>query len=158
MADFRRARASRRRKRRMDLAENDLDREQWLAIQAAWGGCAYCGAAGMAYQKDCVLALSRGGRYTLDNIVPACRSCNASKCNEEVTAWLRRKRMDESGFLLRYSQIRKALASEVVLEAELDAARILGGIDSADGGGANAGVGVGEVCLVEGVEGLKAEL
>jgi len=23
-------------------------------------------------QRDCVLALSRGGRYTLDNIVPAC--------------------------------------------------------------------------------------
>jgi 5-methylcytosine-specific restriction endonuclease McrA len=61
-------------------------------------------------QRDCVLALSRGGRYTLDNIVPACRSCNTSKCNEEVTTWLRRKRLDERAFLLRHHEISTALA------------------------------------------------
>ena len=96
----------------MDQAEYDLSDAQWGAIQEAWGGCAYCGAAGVAFQKDCVLALSRGGRYTLDNIVPACGKCNASKCNEEVTAWLRRKRMDEGAFLLRYFGIKKALAAQ----------------------------------------------
>ena len=73
----------------MDRADNDLSDEQWAALKAAWGGCAYCGKAGDAMQRDCVLALSRGGRYTLDNVVPACRSCNASKCNDEVTGWLR---------------------------------------------------------------------
>jgi hypothetical protein len=57
-----------------------------------------------------VLALSRGGRYTLGNIVPACRSCNASKCNDEVTGWMRRKRLDESEFLLRHLEISGALA------------------------------------------------
>ncbi len=41
-------------------------------------------------QRDCDLAISRGGRYTIDNVVPACGSCNASKCNDEVTGWLRR--------------------------------------------------------------------
>ena len=61
-------------------------------------------------QRDCVLALSRGGRYTLDNIVPACRSCNTSKCNDEVTGWLRRKRLDERAFLLRHLEISTALA------------------------------------------------
>jgi 5-methylcytosine-specific restriction endonuclease McrA len=96
----------------MDAVEYDLSDAQWSAIQLAWGGCAYCGAQSAAFQKDCVLALSRGGRYTLDNIVPACGSCNASKCNEEVTAWLRRRRKDESGFLLRYFQIRKLLAAQ----------------------------------------------
>ena len=60
-------------------------------------------------QRDCVLALSRGGRYTLDNIVPACRSCNASKCNDEVTGWLRRKRLDERTFLLRHREISATL-------------------------------------------------
>ena len=45
----------------------------------------------------------------MDNVVPACASCNTSKCNEEVTTWLRRKRLDEGSFLTRYMQIRTAL-------------------------------------------------
>ena len=105
----RRARASRKRRRRMDRVEHDLTDEHWDAVQAAWGGCAYCGATGVPMQKDCLLALSRGGRYTLDNIVPACRSCNASKCNDEVTGWLRRKRLDEATFLTRHYEIRAEL-------------------------------------------------
>ena len=94
----------------MQRVENDLTDVQWEALQAAWGGCAYCGVSGQAMQRDCVQPLSRGGRYTLDNIVPTCRSCNASKCNDEVTGWLRRKRLDERSFLLRHLEIRTALA------------------------------------------------
>ncbi len=52
----------------------------------------------------------RGGRYTLANVVPACRPCNTSKCNDEVTAWLRRKRLDEGAFLLRHAEIGADLA------------------------------------------------
>jgi 5-methylcytosine-specific restriction endonuclease McrA len=106
----RRARAARKRKRRMDRVAHDLSAEQWTALREAWGGCAYCGAADVALQRDCVLALSRGGRYTLDNIVPACRSCNASKCNDEVTGWMRRKKLDESTFLVRNYEVSKQLA------------------------------------------------
>lgn len=102
VSQTRRARASRKRKRRMDAADNDLTALEWSEIRAAWGGCAYCGATGSPLQKDCVLPLSRGGRYTVENIVPACRSCNASKSNDEVTGWLRRKRLDERAFLLRH--------------------------------------------------------
>lgn len=94
----------------MDRVEHDLSDEQWTALRDAWGGCAYCGRADQPLQRDCVLALSRGGRYTLDNIVPACRSCNASKSNDEVTGWLRRKRLDERSFLLRHLTISTALA------------------------------------------------
>jgi 5-methylcytosine-specific restriction endonuclease McrA len=106
----RKARAARRRKRRMDRVEHDLSDEQWSPLKAAWAGCAYCGEPDKPLQRDCVLALSRGGRYTLDNIVPACRSCNTSKCNDEVTGWLRRKRLDERAFLLRHREINTALA------------------------------------------------
>ena len=60
-------------------------------------------------QKDCVLPLSRGGRYRVENVVPACRSCNASKSNDEVTGWLRRKRLDEPRFLLRWAEIAAVL-------------------------------------------------
>ncbi len=106
----RKATAARRRKRRMERVEHDLSDEQWAELAVAWGGCAYCGAANRPLQRDCVLALSRGGRYTLDNIAPACRACNASKCNDEVTAWMRRKRLDERAFLLRHLEIQTALA------------------------------------------------
>jgi 5-methylcytosine-specific restriction endonuclease McrA len=90
---------------------HDLTDEQWAALQAAWGGCAYCGSGAASMQKDCVLPISRGGRYTLLNVVPACPSCNASKCNDEVTGWLRRKRLDERAFLARHVEIRLDLAT-----------------------------------------------
>ncbi len=96
-----------------DRVEHDLSDEQWAALRKAWGGCASCGAVGRPLQRDCVLALSRGGRYTLTNIVPACASCNASKCNQEVTTWLRRKGLDERAFL----------ASHIRVLASLDAYR-----------------------------------
>lgn len=106
----RKARAARKRKRRLDRVEHDLSDDQWAALKDAWGGCAYCGAVGRPLQRDCVLALSRGGRYTLDNIAPACGSCNTSKCNDEVTGWLRRKGLDERSFLLRHHEIQSTLA------------------------------------------------
>lgn len=105
----RQRRAARRRKRRMARVVHDLTDAQWVALQDAWGGCAYCGAADGPLQRDCVLPISRGGRYTLGNVVPACRACNASKCSDEVTSWLRRKRLDERAFLLRHAQIRADL-------------------------------------------------
>jgi 5-methylcytosine-specific restriction endonuclease McrA len=95
----------------MDAVEHDLSPEQWAALCEAWGGCAYCGRTGTPLQKDCVQAISRGGRYTLDNIAPACGSCNASKCNDEVTAWLRRKRLDERAFLQRHVEVQAELAA-----------------------------------------------
>lgn len=102
---------ARRRKRRMARVVHDLSDPQWAALTAEWGGCAYCGATDRALQRDCVLPISRGGRYTLENVVPACGSCNASKCNDEVTGWLRRKKLDERAFLLRYREIAVALAA-----------------------------------------------
>ena len=109
-APSRRQRYAKRRAKRMSRVEHDLTDDQWVVMRAAWGGCAYCGADGVDMQKDCVLAISRGGRYTLDNVVPACRSCNASKCNDEVTGWLRRKKLDEARFLVRWAEILRDFA------------------------------------------------
>ncbi|QYG95322.1 HNH endonuclease [Iamia sp. SCSIO 61187] len=85
----------------MAARDHDLTAEQWAGLRAAWGGCAYCGATDIPLQRDCVLPISRGGRYTVDNVVPACGSCNASKGNLEATTWLRRTRRDERAFLTR---------------------------------------------------------
>jgi hypothetical protein len=93
----------------MDGVAHDLTDAQWEALQEAWNGCAYCRATDVPLQRDCVLPISRGGRYTVGNVVPACRSCNTSKCNDEVTGWLRRKRLDERAFLLRHVEVRGLL-------------------------------------------------
>ncbi len=96
----------------MSGVEHDLTDEQWGALLLAWAGCAYCGASGQPLQRDCVLPISRGGRYTLLNVVPACGPCNASKCNDEVTGWLRRKRLDERAFLVRHARIQSGLVEQ----------------------------------------------
>ena len=122
----RRARAQRRRVKRVAASGSDLTEAQWRRILDAWAACAYCGGDGAALQRDCVLPISRGGRYTIDNVVPACRSCNASKSNDEVTSWMRRRRLDEPAFLLRWRQIVLTLAAEdAAAAAVLDAAAVL---------------------------------
>ena len=110
----------------MDRVEHDLSKDQWVALRATWGGCAYCGASGVPLQKDCIQAISRGGRYTLSNVVPVCRRCNASKCNAEVTGWLRRRRLDEREFLLRHIEISTGLAQRFAPSALAGTLREIG--------------------------------
>ncbi len=91
---------------------HELTDSQWDALKVSWSGCAYCGATATPLQKDCVLPISRGGRYEVSNVVPCCRSCNTSKCNAEVTSWMRRKKLDEGRFLLRQAEINRLLATQ----------------------------------------------
>jgi 5-methylcytosine-specific restriction endonuclease McrA len=107
----RQAKAARRRRTRVAAADNDLTAAEWALLQDLWGACAYCGATDRPLQRDCVQPIARGGRYTIDNVVPACGSCNASKSNSEVTSWMRRTRRDERAFLERLVVVRAALAS-----------------------------------------------
>lgn len=111
-----RERYAKRRSRRLARVDNDLTTAQWADLRAAWEGCAYCRATDVPLQRDCLLPVSRGGRYTLENVVPACASCNASKHNSEVTGWLRRKRLDERAFLLRHATILAALVRDMNTE------------------------------------------
>lgn len=106
------ARSAKRRRTRLARVDNDLTDAEWAALLDAWGCCAYCQGDGAALQRDCVQPVSRGGRYTLGNVVPACASCNASKRSSEVTAWLRRKKLDERAFLLRHATILQQLIPE----------------------------------------------
>jgi hypothetical protein len=63
----------------MARVEHDLTDAQWVALKAAWGGCAYCHKQHADLQKDCALPISVGGRYTLVNVVrPAVRAMRAS--------------------------------------------------------------------------------
>lgn len=52
---------------------------QWLTLVESHGGrCAYCGGTG-PLEADHRIPLSGGGSNTIDNIIPACRLCNAQK-------------------------------------------------------------------------------
>jgi hypothetical protein len=102
---------ARRRRGRIAKVVHDLTDVQWAALLGAWAGCAYCGVNDDRLQKDCMLPVSRGGRYTITNVVPACGACNASKCNAEVTVWMRRKKLDEHSFLTRQVEIARAVGT-----------------------------------------------
>ena len=58
----------------------DLTRVQWDGIKALYNHrCIYCGTASRSLTQDHITPLSKGGNHTVTNVVPACRSCNASK-------------------------------------------------------------------------------
>lgn len=50
--------------------------------------CAYCGSQ-VDIQQDHVVPLSRGGHYTTQNIIPACKGCNSSKRANDMEYWYR---------------------------------------------------------------------
>lgn len=54
--------------------------EQWEEkIKMFKGCCAYCNKKTKAPEMEHVIPLSKGGPHTIENIVPACKSCNCKK-------------------------------------------------------------------------------
>ena len=89
-----RRKTTRRRKRSRIQVENaragpghpGLTVEEWDII-AASGACHYCGLVTDRLEMDHVIPLSRGGIHGPDNIVAACRSCNARKHDRTPEEW-----------------------------------------------------------------------
>jgi 5-methylcytosine-specific restriction endonuclease McrA len=70
--------SQRRRARELGAAGNFTTFE-WRGLMVRFGHrCAYCGAQG-PLQADHRIPLSRGGTHHIENILPACRSCNLRK-------------------------------------------------------------------------------
>ena len=68
---------------------NDFTDGQFPAILKRYGYiCVWCGLSSNSLEQDHVIPLSRGGPHTASNIVPACRSCNASRNNKMPWEWL----------------------------------------------------------------------
>jgi 5-methylcytosine-specific restriction endonuclease McrA len=79
-------------KRRYRLKEGGYTQSQWNDLLEQWNHrCAYCGADGKL-EADHVAPLSRGGKHDIDNILPACQSCNRKKHNKYVIEWLSNER------------------------------------------------------------------
>lgn len=48
--------------------------------------CAYCGSSDKIQQEH-FIAVKWGGEYTRNNMIPACKSCNSSKCDSTFFVW-----------------------------------------------------------------------
>lgn len=77
--DEQRRRASKRN------VENTLTEEQWKQVLEFYNyTCAYCGKSiPDCYTLDHVIPISKGGPHAIDNVVPACLSCNSGKGNRK---------------------------------------------------------------------------
>lgn len=93
-----------------DRGENTLTRGSWQRVRAIVRGrdnqtCQYCGRHDPGGEVDHVLPLSRGGPDTLENLVWACRECNAQKGDMTPREWLKKlaghgRRLDDLNDLL----------------------------------------------------------
>ncbi|MFC8065537.1 HNH endonuclease [Streptomyces sp. NPDC057293] len=85
---YRRARNVIRRSQGADW-QNFADSLEYVLIIAN-DPCVYCGAP--AKSVDHVVPVARGGSGEWTNLAPACLSCNSSKCDEPLLAFLLRTR------------------------------------------------------------------
>ena len=76
----------RRRAKKIRLP-NTLTLKQWEDIKVCFDNkCAYCGQR-LPLVQEHFLALSKGGEYTNNNIIPSCQSCNSHKYNTDFFEW-----------------------------------------------------------------------
>jgi len=68
---------------------HSLDIRQWDKIKKDFNNkCAYCGKK-LPLEQEHFIPLSKDGEYTINNIIPSCRSCNSSKSNKGFFEWYR---------------------------------------------------------------------
>ena len=91
-----------------------LNLEQWENIKSAfYNRCAYCGMTEEEHLKEYneqlhqehFIPLSKGGEYTHNNIIPACKMCNSSKSNKNFFEWYPEQEfynLEKENFILEY--------------------------------------------------------
>jgi 5-methylcytosine-specific restriction endonuclease McrA len=79
---YQRYRASRRK------LQYTLTIPQWEEIKLHFNNsCAYCGMDKEPLVQEHFLAMSKGGEYSSNNIIPACKHCNSSKREKNFFEW-----------------------------------------------------------------------
>ena len=69
-----------KRRARIKKATISFTVTDWLEILRKYDyRCAYCGTGGVPLEQEHYIPLAKGGSHTKENIVPACRRCNATK-------------------------------------------------------------------------------
>lgn len=82
---------NRAKRRALKYANTPIDEmltsTEWLAILAdANGHCHYCGKEAKL-TLDHVIPLSKGGKHSKNNVIPACLHCNCSKKDKTLEEW-----------------------------------------------------------------------
>jgi len=51
--------------------------------------CVYCGSNGGEWPLECdhIIAVTKGGKSTPENLATSCKSCNSSKRNADIQHW-----------------------------------------------------------------------
>jgi len=79
------------RRAKMRELECSLTIEQWEFCKEYFNDkCCYCGKK-KKLEQDHYIALNKNGEYEKQNIVPACKSCNASKLDHDALEWFRKQ-------------------------------------------------------------------
>jgi hypothetical protein len=82
---------NKRRSARIKGLQFNYSSEIWEnAVKYFDNKCAYCGEE-KPLQQEHFIALSKGGEYTVNNIIPACLSCNDSKRDSDFFDWYHKK-------------------------------------------------------------------
>ena len=80
-----------KRKARKKKLISTLTSKQWNEIKIKFNNrCAYCGEE-KPLAQDHFIPLSKGGEYTVNNIIPACKNCNSSKHDFDFFKWYRKQ-------------------------------------------------------------------
>lgn len=70
-----------------------LTADEWREIlDRHFGRCHYCGKKTEELEQEHMKPVSKGGGYTKENIVPACRSCNGSKYTKSYKEFIKNNR------------------------------------------------------------------
>jgi len=89
---------------------NTLTMQQWEKIKSDFNNkCAYCGEEKPLAQEH-FIALSKGGEYTVNNIIPVCKSCNSSKRDRNFFEWYHKQdfyNKTKESFVLKYLGYKK---------------------------------------------------
>jgi hypothetical protein len=88
--EYRKVHTSRNNQRRKgDKAGIDFTPAQWRAALRYFDHkCAYCGEKLTKAEQEHYFPLSKGGRLTRSNIIPACPACNNKKSNRDPIEWI----------------------------------------------------------------------
>jgi 5-methylcytosine-specific restriction endonuclease McrA len=100
---------ARTKKHRRRNAETLLVTERdWQRLVARFGGlCAYCQSR-PATEHDHIFPISKGGRHSIGNLLPACQPCNLSKRDHLLVVWRARRSRGGDSPLPLFQQVRAA--------------------------------------------------
>lgn len=111
------------------VPENGLPLKEWKKVIDYFDNeCAYCGERDTELEQEHIIPVSKGGKYEMGNIIPACRSCNSSKQNKNIHEWYEQQEFYNGlklnkivNFCKLYNvNLRKANVSSLDIEEEVE--------------------------------------